>query len=152
MVRIRPICVAVVLAGAIISRQVGAQSSSVSLTHTVTVTVPPRVKVEVGNAAAPSALKLSGKHSESGLSLSINATQAWSLSIGALRNSKLQWSRDGDGFSTINEGQSTVASGTLSLVTTSATVFVRPARAESSVDGNDDDGESKEILLTIVAP
>ena len=57
--------------------------ASVSLTHTVIVTVPPRVKVQVGNAqVVPNALRVSGQASANGLSLSIAATQPWTLSIG----------------------------------------------------------------------
>ncbi len=151
MLYLRPITTAVVLASAIISREVTAQGASASLTHTVTVTVPPRVKVEVGGSA-PNTVKLMGEPHANGLSLSINATQPWSLAIGAPRNSRLQWSRDPlSGFAAIKQGESAVASGNLTPVTTSATVFVRSSDVDGSVTGDDGSGESKAILLTIVA-
>jgi hypothetical protein len=140
----------VILAGAIVSRQVGAQSSSASLTHTVTVTVPPRVKVQIEKAA--SATRVARMPSSNGLSLSINATQPWSLSIGAARGSRLQWSRDGkSGFTALTGGQSTVASGTLSSLTASATVFVRSAVADSSESEETGADESGPVVLTIFA-
>src|SRR3954471_15297758 len=69
----------------------GQQASSVSLTHTVSVTVPPRVKVQVG-AVAP-AVKSSAS-SSGALSISVNATQSWILSIGS-NDSRVQWSTNG---------------------------------------------------------
>jgi len=151
MLNLRPISLAVVLATAIISREATAQGASVSLTHTVTVTVPPRVKVQVG-ATAPSMVSVADQPSANGLSLSIKATQPWSLFIGAPRNSRLQWSRDAQsGFAAIGRGESAIASGTNTPVTTSATVFVRSSEVEASANGDDESGESRAILLTIVA-
>src|SRR5205807_4226144 len=97
MAHLRFAFVAVALSSALISRSAAAQhGASVSLTHTVIVTVPPRVKVQVGNAqVVPNALRVSGQASANGLSLSIAATQPWTLSIGAASKAKLQWSRDG---------------------------------------------------------
>lgn len=150
MLYLRPISLVVILASAIISREVTAQSASVSLTHTVTVTVPPRVTVQVGASTART-VEVADKTSANGLSLSINATQPWSLSIGAPRNFRLQWSRDAQsGFAGIKEGESAIASGMRTPVTTSATVFVRSSDVDASVTGNDD-VESEAILLTIVA-
>jgi len=151
MVNLRPISLAVVLASAIVSREANAQGASVSLTHTVTVTVPPRVKVQVGPTAT-GMVRVADEPSANGLSLSIKATQPWSLFIGAPRNSRLQWSRDAQsGFAAIRQGESAIASGTNTPVTTSATVFVRSSELEASVNDDDEGGESKTILLTIVA-
>jgi len=149
MAHFRSAFVAIALGSALVSRSAVAQhGASVSLTHTVTVTVPPRVKVQVGNAAvSPRASGVSGMPSANGLSLSISATQPWALSIGTAAKSKLQWSRDGESnYSAVTDGQSLVASGTLSQNPTSANVFVRSA--SPARDGGEDAGA---VMLTMVA-
>jgi spore coat protein U-like protein len=152
MARLRTALAALVLGSAIISRSAVAQhGSSVSLTHTVSVSVPPRVKVQVGSATvAQSPAQISSQPSGNGLSLSISATQPWALSIGAVApKSKLQWSRDGQSeFNAVTNQQSTVASGTLSQTPTSATIFVRPAVEISRQGGGND---SAAVMLTVVA-
>lgn len=144
---------AIVLASAVISRPaIAQQGASVSLTHTVTVTVPPRVKVQVSNArSAPAATRVSGQPSANGLALSISATQAWTLSIGAPdRASALQWSRDGQtGFASVANGDAVVASGVLSETPTLASVFVRAVASEPT--NRDGPAESGAVVLTIVA-
>ena len=139
---------AIMLASALLSRSAVAQhGASVSLTHTVTVTVPPRVKVQVAGAQiAPSALRVSGQPSANGLALSINATQPWTLSIGASGKTQLQWSRDGrSGYSALTSRDEVVASGVLSQIPTSASVFVRPAGSASG------DNNASPVMLTVVA-
>ena len=144
---------AIVFASALVSRPaVAQQGASVSLTHTVTVTVPPRVKVQVSGAqSAPAGTRVSAQQSANGLALSINATQPWTLSIGASkRASTLQWSRDGQtGFAAVTNDDAIVASGVLSQATTSATVFVRPAA--STPTNRDGSADFAAIVLTIVA-
>jgi len=143
---------AIVLGSVFIPRLAVAQhGASVSLTHTVTVTVPPRVKVQVGAAqAAPSAVRVAGQPSANGLSLSVSATQPWTLSIGAAGSKKVQWSRDGQsGYSTVTSEQAVVASGTISQIPTSANVFVRPTTTVESRDGGASDSAS--VVLTVVA-
>ncbi len=151
MAHFRSAFVSLLLGSALVSRSAVAQhGASVSLTHTVTVTVPPRVKVQVGSAqVSPRAVSVSGTPSANGLSLSISATQPWALSIGpAAGKSRLQWSRDGQSdFAAVTARQATVASGTLSPVPTSATVFVRSAiEARDGGDANVD-----AVMLTVVA-
>src|ERR1700741_5454399 len=139
---------AIILASALLSRSAAAQhGGSVSLTHTVTVTVPPRVKVQVGNApVAASAVRVSGQPSTSGLALRINATQPWTLSIGASGKTQLQWSRDGQsGYSALTTRDEVVASGVLSQIPTSANVFGRPVGPGSG------DSDSSPVTLTFVA-
>jgi hypothetical protein len=94
---------------------------------------------------------VSGRPSANGLALSINATQAWTLSIGAPNKaSALQWSRDGQtGFASVANGDATVASGVLSQTPTLASVFVRPAASEPT--NRDRPADSAAIVLTIVA-
>ena len=87
MAGIRGLVVGLVLGTAIISVPARAQlGASVSMTHTVYVTVPPRVKVQVANLAfsAPVPSRVSSSRMNvGGLSLTINATQAWVLAIGS---------------------------------------------------------------------
>jgi sulfur carrier protein ThiS len=87
MVGLRRSLLAAAIGTAMISRPAAAQhASSSSLTHTVSVTVPPRVKVQVGAFAttAAAAVKVGNiSASTQGLSLSVSATQAWVLSIGS---------------------------------------------------------------------
>jgi hypothetical protein len=141
-----------VLASALVSRQAAAQSSS-SLTHVVSVTVPPRVKVQVTNAVpmVQGAVVVSSIQSAtSGLSLSVRATQSWTLSIGsASGNSHLQWSNSQtSSFAKVSGNDTTIASGTNSQIPAAATVFFRNAKAsdsDSSAVGSDT------VTLTVAA-
>jgi hypothetical protein len=152
MVRLNCMVTAFVLGSALVSHSAAAQGSSVSLTHVVTVTVPPRVKVQVSNVApaAQSAVRVStGQAPTDGLALSISATQSWTLSItSAGKTSDLQWSHDRkSGFARIAGQDATVASGTLSQVPTDATVFFRNAAesVRSATEGSDT------VTLSVVA-
>ena len=152
MVRIRCMLAGIALGTALISHGAVAQGSSVSLTHVVTVTVPPRVKVQLSNVApaAQTAATVSSRQTPTdGLALSISATQSWNLSITSTgKTSDLQWSHDRkSGFAMIAGQDATVASGTLSQVPTDATVFFRNAAesVRSAADGSD------MVTLTVVA-
>ena len=72
MAHLRSICTAIILGSAIGSRPAPAQAASVSLTHTVSVTVPARLKVAVETGAALA--KNPGGNASSGLNLRIDAT------------------------------------------------------------------------------
>lgn len=122
------------------------QGSSVSLTHTVSVTVPPRVKVKVGNLASSTVVAPSRTPRSDGLTVSVNATQSWVLSIGSTHGgSRLQWSTERrDGLSAIG-AEELVASGGISPVAAVATVFLRDGRAPHEVG-------SDMVTLTVVAP
>jgi hypothetical protein len=153
MVRLRCVMMAIILGTALVSRGAVAQSS-VSLTHVVTVTVPPRVKVQVSNvvpAAQTTATVLSSKQTATGgLALSVSATQSWTLSINSAgKTSNLQWSHDrSSGFASIGGGDAMVASGELSQIPTAATVFFRNAgeSVRNAADGSDT------VTLTVAAP
>ena len=152
MVGFRCMLTAIVLGSALVAHTAVAQGSSVSLTHVVTVTVPPRVKVQVSNLAptAQSAARVSsGQTPTDGLALSISATQSWTLSINSAgKTSDLQWSHArSSGFAAIGGRDSMVASGTLSHVPTAATVFFRNAAesVRSATEGWDT------VTLTVVA-
>jgi hypothetical protein len=154
MVGLRCMVTAIVLGSVLFSRTVGAQGSSVSLTHVVTVTVPPRVRVQLSNVApaTPTATRISSAQTPTdGLALSVSATQSWTLSISSAgRTSNIQWSQDRSlGFASIGGGDALVASGTLSRVPTTATVFFRSDASESSNRSSASDSDA--VVLTVVA-
>src|SRR6267142_6828605 len=154
MARIRCMLTALVLGSAIISRPAVAQlGSSVSLTHTVTVTVPPRVRVQVGSLApvAQSASRVTALQGTEGLALSISATQSWTLAIGsASAKSRVQWSHDvNSGFADVSSRQATVASGEISQTPTTARVFFRNlSKGDSSITGSAEGSDA--VMLTVV--
>ncbi len=104
MAGFRGILAGLVIGSAIMSLPAGAQSKgTASLTHTVSVTVPPRVKVQVANLAFSSSAPVSVSSVQpnaAGLSVTVDANRAWVLSIGSTSGisaprSQLQWSADG---------------------------------------------------------
>ena len=154
MIRLRGMWTGLVLGSAIISRQSLAQSS-VSLTHVVSVTVPPRVKAQVTSfaPAVQTATRVSSiQPATNGLVITVNATQAWTLSIGsAAGKSKHQWSHDAaSGFARVDTTDAMVASGTISQVPTSAAVFFRNASAVASSDAKGSE-VSEPVMLTVAA-
>lgn len=141
-----------VLGSALISREAVAQSgSSVSLTHMVTVTVPPRVKVQISSATpvVQNAVNRSSvQATTNGLALSIRATQSWTLSIGSAKKS-LNWSHDQtSGFAKIGS-DAVVASGTNSQVPTDATVYFRNDVNEAARRSNTEGSDA--VVLTVAA-
>jgi hypothetical protein len=154
MVRLRGMLTGIVLGTALISRSAVAQSS-VSLTHVVSVTVPPRVKVQVSNLApaVQTAPSVSSRQTlTDGLALSISATQSWTLSItSAGKTTDLQWSHDrSSGFASIGGSDAMVASGALSQIPTAATVFFRNATTTDS-SNRASANESDAVILTVAA-
>jgi len=153
MTGFRGILAALAIGSAIMALPANAQPhASSSLMHTVIVTVPPRVKVQVASLAVSTPASVgvtSGQPSPEGVSLTINATQAWVLSIGSAsgvttRKSGLQWSSDGRSqFSVVTTRHVPVASGVSSFDPKAANLVFRNA------NGNKD-GES--VVLTIAAP
>ncbi len=155
MFRLRCMLTSIVLGTALISHSAVAQGSSVSLTHIVSVTVPPRVKVQVSNVAPAvqtTATVSSRQTPTDGLALSISATQSWTLSItSAGKTSDLQWSHDRtSGFASIGGSDAMVASGALSQIPTAATVFFRNATTTKS-SNRGGSNESDAVILTVVA-
>lgn len=142
------------VASALIAAPAAAQVASVSLTHTVTVTVPPRVKVQLGNASRQQGISISPVAGRA-VSISVSATQSWALSIAARGgNSSLQWSSDKDaGFTRIGDRPSTIASGELSQVPAASTLYLRTAGKISGSEGSgESEGEGVAVVLTMVAP
>ena len=122
---------AALLAMALVSRASLAQQASVSLTHTVVVTVPPRVKVQVAPALNQSQQLESGRRA---LAVNVNATRGWALVVGSRKNAQpaTQW----------------VASG--GERTSSMVVYRNHASQRTSEIGGASDSEP--VMLTVVAP
>ncbi len=155
MVRLRRSLLAIVLGSAMVSRVAPAQRPSFSsLTHTVFVTVPPRLRVQVG--VLPTAVSpVNVGPSTQALTLSVSATRAWALSIGSNPssdlNSKVRWSLEpGAGFSRLTTSHVKIASGALAADSKTATVFFRSLLDTASF--NHRDQSSPPIVLTITAP
>ena len=144
---------AAAFATALTSSTVAAQNGSVSLVHTVTVTVPPRVKVQVGSfsPAAPTVRIGNLDSSTQGLSVSVSATQAWTLSVASASDaapSSIRWSRDASaGYAGLTSSEVTIASGVLSNQPKAANVFFRDANRGSTIDSS-----STSVVLTVSAP
>lgn len=153
MAGLRGILAGLVIGSAIMALPANAQPrASASLTHTVVVTVPSRVKVQVTSLAAstPASIKISASDLNTvGLALTVNATQAWVLSIGSAsdvttRKLGVQWSGDGRShFSAVTNNDVPVATGVSSFDAKAANVFFR------SASGNKN-GEP--VMLTVAAP
>jgi hypothetical protein len=150
MVGLRDIMAAAVVSSAFVSLPASGQvAASASLTHTVSVTVPPRLKVQVANLAfsSPTAANVSSIETRpNGLSITVNATQAWVLSIGSVSRgaapqSRVQWSGDRDlGVSPVSVRDVAVASGG-SYDAKASNVFFRSASSGTDI-----------VVLTIAAP
>lgn len=148
----RGILAALAIGSAIIALPAAAQSgSSSSLTHTVSVTVPPRVKVQVANLSlsTPGFVRNAASPTD-GLSLSVKASRAWVLTVSsvwdaAASKSSLQWSSDSNsGFSTVTNKHVAVATGVRSFETRDANLFFR--------NGTIRDTQGERIVLTVAAP
>jgi hypothetical protein len=152
----RGVLAGLMLGSAVIALPAGAQSgASASLTHTVSVTVPPRVKVQV--AALPfssthvPATATTSQMNVGGLALTINASQAWVLSVGSAatpsaQESQLQWSPNGSSdFSKVTVTGAAVASGVTGYEPKAANLFFRDVAS-----GGSDSAEP--VVLTITAP
>ena len=153
MARFRSNFAAIVLGSAVLASSGLAQhGASVSLIHTVTVTVPPRVKVQVAPAQSIATVRVAGQPVPNGMSLSVTATQPWTLSIGAVSTkAHLLWSRDGHSdFPAVTSEQAIIASGDISQRPTSANVFVRPA-ATKVLSAEAGGSDSSIVMLTMVA-
>jgi hypothetical protein len=118
---------------------------SSSLIHTVSVTVPPQVRVQVKNLpGAGMASQAAGP--ASGMSLSVTATQGWVLAIEARGNQasrRAEWSRqNGHGFRAIAESGTVIARGRIAAAPVAANLFVRSKKGVAS----------DPILLTVTSP
>ena len=152
MAAIRGMLTVLALGSALVARPAESQAgASVSLTHSVTVTVPPRVKVQLGGAAVRQGAVGVSQPGVNALSVSVAATQSWRLSIGAANESSdMQWSfnRDGD-FRSVASREATIATGGISPVPRASTVFFRRSNAGGGADRSSGD---ETVVLTMVAP
>ena len=155
MSALRPMLVALALGSAMISRTADAQNASAGLNHLLTVTVPPRVRVQMGTVAPvvqTGTYIARGQASSKGLALTVSATQAWSLSVGSVGKSNVQWSLDSrSGFAGVTRRTARFASGKLSLVPAAATLFFRDTTAATSHSRDQAESESEAIVLTMAA-
>ena len=159
MVRLRRSLLAIVVGSALISSAAVAQrGASSSLTHTVTVTVPPRVKVQVA-AFSPTSVSAvragTASPSTQGISVNVSATQAWVLSVGSnpssAPNANVRWSLEpATGFSKLTSAQTRIASGRLAVDPKAAIVFFR--NVVDTATGNQRDNSGAPVVLTISAP
>ena len=162
MIRFCTSFLAVLLGGVSVSRPAGAQhgpSSSRSLTHVVSVTVPSRVKVRAAPLAvtarpAKAALEVTRASGVAGaLGVSVRATQAWVLSIRSappVRNrgtARISWASSPDGkFSRITAGDTVLAAGTRSETHADTAIFFdHTERSRAAAD-------ESAIFLTVAAP
>ena len=147
---------AVAMGMTIISLPARAQQVSSNSTHTVSVTVPPRVKAQVAALSATPSLLSVGTASQSaqGVALTVNATRTWILSIGttassAAGNSNIRWSLDSAaGFSKLS-ADVVIASGSLSSRPSAAGVYFRSGAKEAS---SKPESEQTPVVFTISAP
>jgi|SRR3954468_14876484 hypothetical protein len=153
MTAIRRTLAALVLGSAVLARPaLGQHGSSVSLTHTVSVTVPPRVKVQVGSVGSMSSSTSRSATGSDALAVSVSATRTWVLSIGSTKGSQVQWSTDASGrFENVGRRDATIVAGEISQVPAAATLFFRYASTASV--GVQPGGDSSEpVILTVAAP
>jgi len=127
MANLRNISAALTLALALTASASNAQQrGSVSLTHTVVVTVPPRVQVQV----APQN-RLQTETGKAGLAVTVRATRDWNLGIGSKRASTTSW--------VAGNGEA------------SSMVLYRKTASQRTPDmGGASDSEP--VMLTVVAP
>jgi hypothetical protein len=140
---------AAALASALLAQPARAQSIA-SLTHTVSVTVPPRVQAQVSSTAEQRGIAISPTDGQA-VSISVNATRSWALSIASRgAGSSLQWSSQrGAGFSQISRQATRIAAGKISAAPATSLLFVRTSE-RAGRSGGSEEGEA--VVLTMVAP
>ena len=155
MVAFRSIVMTLAIAMFVV-RPMFAQSGSTSLTHTVSVTVQPRVKVVVRNVATQPAAPVAGSASASGaegLALGVTATRPWMLLIGAPAengaHSRQLLVGQRNTASSVQAGALTVASESGIGSVVDASISITGADTAASKRGSQNDGA---LALTIVAP
>ena len=147
MVGFRSVPVTLVLATALVSRPLGAQNGYATAVHTVSVTVPPRVKTQVSSFSVStlSSQPITAGKPVRGVAVRVTATQPWILSIGAAKKSAptVKWSRtQHTGYSSISVNQAKVAAAARGTTTTDATLFLS-SDVETTADAP--------VLLTMAA-
>jgi hypothetical protein len=151
-VAFRSIVMTLAIALFVVPRPMHAQSGSNSLTHTVSVTVQPRVKVVVRNVAAQPATSVTGSATADGLALSVSATRPWTLLIsspsGNGARSRQTLSGQRDVASSTQAGPFTMTSESNVGSVVEASISTGGAETAASKLGSQNDG----VMLTMVAP
>jgi hypothetical protein len=164
MVQLRTLSLAMLVGSAMLSRPAAAQHGNVSksLMHVVSVTIAPRVKVELSpvsymsSHSAPAAVKLtSNQGAAEGLALSVHATQSWVLSMKSrasapiTRVSKLRWSSSPHGELTpITSADTVLVAGKPSASPADTAVFFSTAQHLGAPASSDEAA----VVLTVSAP
>jgi len=152
-VAFRSIVMTLAIAMFVVSLPMFAQAGSTSLTHTVSVTVQPRVKVVVRNVAAQTAALVAGSTTVAGLALTVSATRPWTLLIGspsgndARSRQTLSGQRDVASSTEARAFAMTSESNVGSVV--EASISTGGAETAASKSGSQNGGA---VMLTIVAP
>ncbi|HUQ98125.1 MAG TPA: hypothetical protein VM166_01645 [Gemmatimonadaceae bacterium] len=150
MIGLRSALATLFLSTAFVSRPLVAQMGFASGIHTVSVTIPPRVKVQVSpfSAAMSPSSAIATNKQMGGVAVSVTATQPWILSIGtsAETSRSVKWSHGQNrGYVAISPQEATVASGSRGAMSADATLFVRN---DSTGRTNDADAA---VVLTLAA-
>ncbi|MEX2109347.1 MAG: hypothetical protein WD802_01915 [Gemmatimonadaceae bacterium] len=164
MVQLRALSMAMLVGGAMLSHPAAAQHGNVSksLMHVVSVTIAPRVRVELtpvsqmSSHSPPAAVKLtSNRGAAEGLALSVRATQSWVLSMKSrasspvARDSKLRWSSSPRGeFTPVTSADTVLAAGTPSASSADTAVFFSAAQRLSASANSDETA----VILSVTAP
>jgi hypothetical protein len=155
-VAFRSIVMTLAIAMFVVSRPVLAQPASSSLTHTVSLTVQPRVKVVVRNVATQPGAPVAGSVSASsaeGLALSVTATRPWMLLVGTAAengaHSRQILVGQRNTASSAQAGAFKVASESGISSVVDASISINGADTAASNRGSQNDGA---FALTIVAP
>ena len=164
MVHLRTLALAILVGGASLSRPAVAQHGNVpkNLMHVVSVTIAPRVKVQLSpvslmsSHSAPAAVKLtSHQGSAEGLAVSVHATQPWVLSMKSsasaevARVSKLRWSSSPRGeFTPITSADTVLVAGKPSASPADTAVFFSGAQRLGAPASSDEAA----VVLTVSAP
>ena len=151
MVGFRSVLATLFLSTALVSRPLVAQMGYATAVHTVSVTIPPRVKVQVSSfTASPSSSSLANSQTSGGVAVTVTATQPWILSIGTTtkKTGAVKWSRSQkDGYASVSANQATIASGAHGTTSADATLYLRADSAE----GRANNADEAPVVLTIVA-
>ena len=161
MARINGLLIGILIGGILPVLPAAAQSGNgtSSLTHVVSVTIAPRVKVQVSALSLSSrniaaAVKVTANQSAlDGLALRVHANQAWVLAIKSAptaessTRSKLLWSTGSTSeFTPVSAADSRLAAGSASAVPLDTTVVFR----DSSRRGSETADQA--VVLTVSAP
>jgi hypothetical protein len=163
MVQLRALSFAI-LVGGVISHPAAAQYGNVSksLMHVVSVSIAPRVKVELSPVSHLSShsdstvVRLTSNRGDAqGLALSVRATQSWVLSMKSrasspvARDSKLRWSSSPRGeFTPVTSADTVLVAGTPSASSADTAVFFSAAQRLSAPANSDEAA----VILTVTAP